>query len=329
MATPHLTSASASAAANRHLNAKGSHLLIVQKQTAWTDKELVVTPSEAKYAAAVAYGDTSAYNAVGSTVVQDGAQIAAAVDNLFSSMSVSAWQAGTRNAFAYYARKGGPYRQKHHPASNLDRGLECGATRVRYKFGCKHIPLGMASSVNAYLRLWCPSWGMASYADPQSLAAPNWSFSGEDVMRYAIGSETMSPATISGGQTFSMRTCANEGNVSGTAYNAGSMCDAAELDCWDREDGFTSSPYCMARVYMKSGGSPGEYYSDLQLTGVPLADLKAQIASTGDVHVGIGADIANGFGSNSRSLAINATTTLCIQRVELVLKITMAKFNDS
>ena len=327
MATPHLTSSYASTAANRHLNGNGSHLLVVRKSTAWTNKEIVVTPSEKKYAAAVAYGDTSAYNSVGATVVQDGAQIVNLVNSKFSSMTASSWIDGGRNIFAYYARKGGPYRQKHLPASNLDRGLECGATRVRLKFSCKHIPIGMASAFSAYLRIWCPSWGTASYADTQTICAPNWSFNGEDVIRYVIGDDTITPASVSGGTAFSMRTYANEGNVSGTAYNDGQACDAAELDCWDREDGYTSSPYCMARVYMKSGGSVSEYYSDIQLTGNQLAALKSQIANTGDVHVGIGADVVNGFGFSGRSLAIYATKTVYIQRVELVFKITMAKIN--
>lgn len=333
MATPHLTSTSATPATSRHLNGNGSHLLVVRKTSAWSNKELVVTPSEENYAAVVAYGDSSYYNQSGhSGITNDGAYVASLADAKMATLTgQSAWHTGKRNIFAYYARKGGPYRFKHLPSSNLDRGMECGMSRVRLKFKCKHIPLGMASAFTAYLRLWCPSWGLGAYENADMLLGTNWAYNGTDTVLYRIGGDDITPASISNGESFSIRSYANEGNLSGTmASGSGTPCDCTFLDCWDREDGYTTSIYNMPRVYLKdASGSAAlaEYSSDVAISANALSSLKSSIADTGDVYIGIGAAIANGFGQDGHTLTQAATSTLCIQRVELVFKLTMAKFN--
>lgn len=333
MATPHLTSTAATPATSRHLNGTGTHLLVVRKMSAWTNKEIVVTPSEEKYAAVVAYGDTSYYNSTGGGVTNDGAVIANLASTKMETLTGQiAWQTGTRNIFAYYARKGGPYRFKHLPSSNLEKGMECGMSRVRMKFNCKHIPLGMASACTAYLRLWCPSWGSSSYDSNDTLFGANWSYNGADTVCYQIGGDDITPASISGGETFSLRSYANEGNVSTTTPPSnGTACDCTFLDCWDREDGFAASPYNMTRTYLKNASGSAalaEYSSDVAMSANAVSALKSAIADTGDVHIGIGAKVVNGFGQDGYSLTQYATTTLCIQRVELVFKLTMAKFNE-
>lgn len=330
MATPHLTSASAATASARHLNGTGTHLLVVRKMSDWTNKTLVVTPSETKYANAVAYGDTSYYNSTGGGLKSDGQTIVNLVNAKWNAMTgTGSWQDGKRNMFAYYARKGGPYRFVNLPRSNLDRGLECGASRIRLKFSCRHIPLGMASSVKAYLRLWCPSWGICDYSvGTDIISASNFNYSEEHKVRCQIGDSGMTPASISGAGTFSILNYANEGRISGSSWSdPGTQCDAVELDCWDRQDSLVTSPYYLARVYLKQGGAVGEYYSDMELSASSHAALKSQIKATGDVYVGMGADIVNGFANDNVSLTLNATKTLCVQRVELVFKLSMNKFN--
>ncbi len=324
---PHLTYTTSPT----HLVAHDDHLLIVQKLTTWTNKELVVSPTTTKYANAVVYGESSAYNVVGGQVTQDGAALTNAIKSVWSGMGKTSWTTGKRGVFSYYARGGGSYLMEIGRPSN--RGMEIGQSRVLLRFRCFNFPIAQCSSFSAYLRIWCGSSGFSSpEAANMHIMSPKWSYNNVHWVNVRIGDGDMSPSDIDTPTgTFSILDHSCEGRVSGTTGD-GTQNGARLLDCWDSDD-LSYNAQRNVVVYTRDAAGAAEfaeYHSDFQLSGTLLSEMKSQINSTGEVWIGMGFAPSNGFGqstSGGSSLAVAATWTGYFQRAELIFRASMTRTN--
>ena len=177
MATPHLTKNKLSAG---HLNAisgsGGDHLVIVQQNSSWANKQLIVTPTESKFALAYAYGKESApslpYSDAGAA--GDAHWLASEFTGRLYSAT---WNDGPKALFFCYSRgglptsMGSPYRMADGEADFWEYS-EFSGTAIALKFNLRQLDLASDATFSAYVRAYCPSLFLRDSDQMQYATAP-------------------------------------------------------------------------------------------------------------------------------------------------------------
>ena len=160
MATVHICSKKESTASKQHLLDVNNHLVVIQKNSSWSNRELIVTPIEEYYSQAATYADCTTYSYRYTGVYGDGVTMSNRLKNIRNGMSIMDWQAGHKPLYTYCARSNGLWRIKSDAnvtERKLISTLEYGANWNALKFNLYALPIGKFSSFKAYLRIWNPS----------------------------------------------------------------------------------------------------------------------------------------------------------------------------
>ena len=345
MATPHLCSESATKTTDRRIICSPSHLLIIRRATAWSNKELVVTPKEEAFCHAVTFSDASSYGSgTGSDVVSDGNAMANNYRAVWATRQLANWFSGHRPLFNYYTRGWGPWaiRTINLDTSRGPRIYEAGGSRLLLKFGFKAFPAGTFTSCKIYLRLWNPSF---MYTTPTEFGgtsiiysyAPNFAYGNSADCCFHFDNEPCPPSQFQadGYGSFALPTYANEGK--GASTGDGTLQFANLYDMWGTHltnaASSTGWRYQRTAIYIRGKTNTGgtrdnsQYYYDYELTGTARERL-VQCIKKGDVYMTVGFNIGNALSdSPSRGVHAQSTVTSYISRFEIVIRATGNKLN--
>ena len=171
----HLTTTKKTLTDTRHLTSYGSHLVCISKKTPnWTNKELIVTPSEERFTTVAACGicDGTHYTYVDANDVKS---VRGSAQSLFGSKTnTSSWNNGHKSCYSYWVRGYEPYntfaegwadpyymlnvtKSKYESEQHYNT-LGCGMCWQALRFNLFALPINNATSFKAYLRLYHPSW---------------------------------------------------------------------------------------------------------------------------------------------------------------------------
>ena len=306
-----------------HLNAiskdNAAHLAVVRLANAWANRELIVTPSETKFAWAAACGIES-YPAQVFTASHpdlDALQVAAT-----NALGGASWQTGSKAIFSYWTRANSPCKMAA-GAPDFTQYAEFAFSRVLHRFKLRHLFLGKAGvTFRAFVRAYCPSLILAdSGMLPGFGKVPShfWnsaiSSSHLEVRFYDHEPESTGDAAELGGQ-WDIHGTANQG----LGVNAEVSCQHYDpFDCYSDSAAALHCPELLARAYA-NGEPPIPFYHDYELTTSSdgCALLKAGLDDIWmDAHM---------RGIYPMNLPIGSCLTSYIQRVELRLLVTSAAF---
>ena len=323
----------------------GTKLLIIKKNSAWTNQEFFIPQDDEYFACALAYGKSSTYNSSYSDTKADGDAITNRVQQLWNGMSNDSWNKGHKSLFWYCARGWGPWFIKDDVNASMDKDLtycrmilEMGGSRQLLHFNTRAFPCGQCSSFKAYLRFWCPSWlqGLERNAATHGLAFMGaWNNGAR--MYYNFSSTPQPPYAIDGadsGYCDFANGFANEGRGSAMGYAVtGTM-----FDPWDAHTSVRGSQSCYFyqrtlcyRHYDSSSASytTDYYYNDHEITNANALNALKRAMMSGGVWCQIGFNAANlvhGGGNDTGQFPFT-TMTAFASRVELRLVMTCAEFN--
>lgn len=129
------------------------HLLIIQKMSAWNNKELLAVPVQRKFVNYAATGESQFWNtALRQNLQYEGDQLLAACNNIRQNLT---WQDGKKCPHSYIARYGCPaYVAKHDSSTQYIRQhyMEFGFCSVALQFDLAAIPVGNFTSCQIYVR---------------------------------------------------------------------------------------------------------------------------------------------------------------------------------
>lgn len=316
-----------------HLNAvtkdNATHLVVVTQPNAWKDRELIVSPSEKKYAWASAWGQEN-YNAeMGTANVY--AETQSLVNAASAQLSGAAWRTGDKAIFALSTRSHSPH-QGLTDVYNWVQYSEYSISAVALKFKLRNLPLSRMSSVSAYVRAWQPSIMFARPAPftylpvaypPESNTYPR------NTSQLAFCFATALPDHAGDIDNMSCQYSEINGHCNGSMYppydnrgwdNKQSIPDVALYDPFDNHSVTTNhnEAYLLTPVYNGTGSTPEKYWYDIPITGTLLDFL---LAHTGDVWLCAKWRTGNLFCAETftgnNGLATMAAAFLYIQRLEL------------
>ena len=372
MATPHLTYRAKDEETTNPLlrtvdsNGKG-HLLIIRRASAWSNKELVVTPDAEYYSCAVVHGKSSQY--LNQLPYSDSVALTNAHEAAWTALDETAWKEGHKPSFNYVARGFGPWYVRTCASSvtesTASQIMEYGGSRQNLHFNCRAIPwmIGTATgqTLDAYLRFWNPSSVGCGF---QQELGRNW-FDYEEA-RGSTSESTLQPinsgvaeisraySTIAnrafyvfneeGGKapnefaSESPNSCnfygfANEGKKDQT------NCWVLRYDPWNIHHYSSASATVQANVHTaiyalgtygnSNNFSSSPYYADHKITGTQLDRLKKCIRDTGGawMQIGFRPFVVCANASSGQTLNLYATCMAYFSRVELVFKATGAAAN--
>lgn len=330
----------------------GSHLLIVKHASAWTNKNLVVTPAAESYAQAVTWGEEDNYHSgiVLAEADADARNLQTRLGNLRDAMTAESWQTGHKPLYAYWARAYPPYRIRIDTAINsttLYNTMELGSSFQLLRFNIYALPTGLLSSFSAWWRIWNPSCiedlDMTPGGGAHVVRAQNYLHNGAGVLRYNFSSSIQPPKYHQGtgyGE-INLASIANESH--GSDFAANSNCK--RYDIYNSHNGVASTAHDYygeerIRIWASdgTGGVPSTtpYYVDAPITGNGLASLKAAIAGGKGVYAHIGipnldAQSAEGTGTSSylQGQSPRSTLFLYASRLELRLRASWDVFNNT
>lgn len=375
----HLTSSRPTATGTRHLAALGSHLLCISKKTSWTNKELIVTPSEERFTTVAACGicDGENYTYVKSGDVDS---VKAEAKKLFDSKTTnSSWNSGHKSCYSYWVRGYEPYdtfgegqvdpyyilnvTKAKYESDKRYNTLGCGMCWQALRFNLFALPIEKATSFNAYIRLYHPSWMSYEFTTFESspsgrlvLAPPlnqvNSAAFDDDapVMRYAFFDHLINPAEFkwsSSSDTEMINMASSSVSNMGRVYTVGNSpvtpfpdpswyCSPPigfkAYDVYDHKnisDSWRKNKY---KEIMGSGTVPvynpnnDGYYSDVAVTSSMIEKMKSiQANGHGDFWMVIGPPILSPLNPNHRW---GVCSTTYFSRVELRLVLSMTSFNN-
>jgi len=324
-------------AADRKLIGTGSKLLIIKKSSAWTNKELIVTPVEQRFTAAASYGDCDGYN---SDVYDTSDTPYIEVENLRNRLlsvrnakTAADWQAGYKPLYYYTARSYPPYRIRTDgslSSTKVTRSLELGADWCALRFDFKALPVGMCHASRVYLRLYDPSFVQCTRDSGQNDGyAWNFAYNNAANIHYHFDNELL-PAcqhVASGYGTVNLPSIANcqAGNASD--------CNCIFYDIYGSHNQTTTNAayYTWQRtsVYRKTN-STSAYYKDVEITDANVLQGLFNAMRSGPVWMHLGFALGNMIWDSRTSRGMRPYTTLMafVSRIEMVLSLTMPSFND-
>ena len=318
----------------------GSHLLIVKKNSAWTNKELIVTPSDENFSCAVAYGTSSTYSSMNYDTNADGNTMVSRLQQVWNGKTVHSWQMGHKPIFHYCARSFGPWHIKSDSNANSRNNclkiLEMGGCRQQLFFNLHALPVGSATSFKAYLRFWNPSYLQA--VEGQSGAkAYNYAHHSGARVYYHFDDEPKKPTQCqeTGCGYCDFAAHANEGQGS----NSGTQVQTIDYDMWGSHLSVASgsSQYSSQLTRVKrhfAGGNSyntDAYYYDHEVTdATALSQLKESIRNGGVwAHIGVGVEnLVHSGQSGTTGMWPSSTILIFTSRVEMRLVLTMPKINS-
>jgi len=334
-------------AADRKLIGTGSKLLIIKKSSAWTNKELIVTPMAENFSSAVVYGQSSYYNNRSTGSRDDANVVNNRMKTLWAAKTAADWQAGYKPLFAYTARGGCPYMiRADSNYTDHQRYLEQCSVRRALQFRCFALPAGTCSSFKAYIRFWNPSWIQALQLFPKnSSSAYNFGYNKSAYVSYHFDSELCKPdqyeAEGYGQARFAMNY--GESNLAclanqGRGTSSGATVTTTTYDPWNTRavtSRMSQYNYTRVEVYKnydssKSEYNTNQYYADHEITGNALTLLKqCLMRKTMWMHIGFhqGSMVYPESGSGITGQWEGSTITGFASRVELRFVLTWARTN--
>lgn len=339
MATPHLCTKKEQYASNQRLLGTGSHLLIITKKTAWTNKDLIITPDMENYSMAASYGTTTEYSYRPSSRFADGWTMANRLAAIRDRKTVASWHAGHKPLYSYMARSFGPWRIKTDKdvyVNNSISDLEFGANWLALRFNFRALPIGMASAFTPYLRIWNPSCVHDADSNPafdggtlHNTYLYTQGYNNTGHVLYHFDDELMPPNQhmISGCGDIDFAAHCNEGKGGGQGWQP---CKDYDIYGAHLQVASSTSHYNMqhTRIYRKSSSDNSAYFADVPITGNGLELLKKCIPK-GKVWLHLGfviGDMSWQSGIQNGMLPYS-TYLLYASRVELYFRITMPRFN--
>ena len=143
-------------AAVRETEGTSAHLVKIRQPSAWTNKVMLVTPSDAKWAACMSTGIESYPTMLGtSDVYNDTQNLINAVGTCMNGLS---WRDGYHpciNAFIRGSMRG-PYSHRSGVTTSTERA-EYVHSAVAYKFNLRRLHVSRMTQWSAYLRVYVPS----------------------------------------------------------------------------------------------------------------------------------------------------------------------------
>ena len=315
----------------QHLNAisgsGGDHLVIVQQTADYSNKELIVTPSEKRYAWASAWGkEANAGTQGGSAVLSDTNILVNAATRRLASAS---WQTGDKALFQLFARSCSPHQMKN---GVYDYTAYCEVSRsvLALKFNLRQLPVGKMTTANVYLRAYQPSLLAYDPGHPGGIFIDAAGLGNSSKILVSIQDELpehpSSVADMSPMEIFELYGNSNNNHT----YNV----ETATMDImrYDPHDMYHTSHAtdCMflPTVYATDSTSPSSYYHDFQLTGGCGDALKS--GGKGDIWLVTQFNNSNGIADNvyGRGLMPGRGLLMYVQRLELRFQLTKTKWNN-
>lgn len=344
MANIHLTNDNGVAAfheSKNHLGGvytsqRGDHLVVVKQTVNWSNKELVVTPTEMKYNQGWSCG-LEQYNSQqgGTAVYNDTNRI---INNVKDSISTHPWKTGQCALFAVSSRSAGPYAwyqyYKHYnPQMPTPNQLsEYGASVVAYKFNLRHLHLSkMSNSFTAYVRAWAPSLVVGFPAldvGDDGILISGGLYNSGSCLRVKLFDELPAIAwdVADSGDSFEFANNCNDGRIvtQDTAVY-GQMVDYVPFggNIAYSTTGNSARIYTREQNAEQNGSTPTNYYHDFQISNQDnldfLKDNPGEMWLVAHFHMG------NAFSqgaTNHNGLNVGRSATVFSERLELVLKCT-------
>ena len=320
-----------------------THLVLLSQKTAWTNKQLLATPSAARWYACMSTGIQEYPSALGSSTVKTDTQ--PLVDAVATCMASAAWRTGYHpivNAFLR-GRAKGPYSHRSGVASSTARA-EYVHSAAAYQFKLRHLHFSKMSSYRAYLRVYVPSLTVQTNLDEPGAMTDSsndgqysctlfnghaWCNASKLCCRLSTTLPSCTADVAAGFDAWEIAGSANNGTTvsSDTRYSYHSVA----YNPYHGDDCVTM-PVWTANQRTSTGvpsAKPTLYYHDFQLTNAAnlavLQECPASVWAT--LHFTRG----NGFASGSgyERLMPDASLTAWAYRADLVFSCTSAAFNNA
>lgn len=318
------------------------HLAVVRLTSNWTDKVLVATPRESKFAQAYAYGLEAYPNAMRNDAVKNDTQIL--VDALGTQLATTAFASGEKAVYSYFNRSNdvgyafANMASTTAPTQNSYAGV--GQSIVAQRYFLRALPLGKMTSWKVYLRVHVLSSIASTPAllgsQSTGLLGPDTNIGGAyslcvagaaELPQFAGGVEALTDA-----ETLDVTALYNDGHVASTDVQTNII---------------KYAPYPMNAALAQSGTQlPTRVYTNQPNLTLPNVHYSCDVELTGALKSYIGANAyrdfwlftrfarANAFvgtvaggTQTSYGLAPGCCAFLFAQRVELVFKLTGGSFN--
>jgi len=327
---------SGSGASRYPLICDGDDLLVIKKNTTWSNKELIVTPDEERYLMAATVGKCSTYNVRPTSSYPDGDTMVSRLKNMRASSSVSQWVIGHKPMYNYCARGFCPWaiRYDRNVTNYTPEQLEFGTSWQALKFNMYALPVGNASSFKAYWRIWNPSTVHICTVDipfgaVKKYYAYTFLYNTPSHLCYHFDQELCAASQ-----------CVSDGHgeidipaISNENKGGGATVSTIDVDPYGAHLATASSTSAYSRqhtaVYKRSSDY-NQYYVDSEITGTSLAKLKEAI-KWGSFWVHCGYSLGNLVAASGWGNTMHAYSTMFTQftRLELKLEISLSKFNNT